>query len=747
MTTLSTDSVNQLSAAAGASSRRTVALICCLLFLSTFALFSPAINHGFVDYDDPGYVTHNLHIQHGFTWPTVRWAFTTGYAANWHPLTWLSHTLDWKLFGDDARGHHADAIFWHSLSAMMAFLLFRRLTGSMWTSAFAAALFAWHPLRVESVAWVSERKDVLSIFFGLLTLWAYAGYAQARQAGRKFSFYYLIAFFSLAIGLLCKPTLVTIPCLMLVLDYWPLRRNGSSIAFLILEKIPFFLLAAISSIVTYHVQKAGGAVVATIPITYRLANASVSVIRYLYKFLWPFNLAVCYPYPKAWPPILVAGCVAIILGITGIAIWQRHRRPWILVGWLWYLGTLVPVVGIVQVGLQSIADRYTYLPLLGIELALLWTLRQIRSPSFQLKLAVAGLVLIACVLRTLNQLSDWRTPRDLYAHALAVTSDNYMAECYLGSVDFGENRFQPARDHFERSIAYKPDYTAAQYRLGLVLDKLGDHQAALAQFHKTLQLDPDDPRALYSLGTDLLDRKQPAAALVDLNRALNDKDDFTNSDNYIAIGMAYVQLQQPQEAINAFEHAIELNPGNTQAHYDYGNLLKSLNRDDDALAQYQEVIRIDPNFEEAYYSAGDLLRKTSHLFDAAIMYTHAIELNNQEAGAFYGLGSVTQDLGHNDAAASYYQQAIRIRPDFGDAQYNLGVLLFNANHPDAALPHLEAAVRAEPNNDGDLVGLGVCYEQLGNHAAAIECLRKAIAINPHNSDAAYFLSQQATTQK
>jgi tetratricopeptide (TPR) repeat protein len=754
MTTLSIDSADKSAGLASRpEERRVVIAICLFLFVATFALFSPAIRFGFSDCDDPGYVTQNLHIQQGFTWNSVHWAFTTGYASNWHPLTWLSHMLDWKLFGDDARGHHADGIFWHSLSAVMAFLLFRRLTGALWTSALAAAIFAWHPLRVESVAWIAERKDVLSLFFGLLSLWGYAAYVQKRRIERRFNAYYLVAFFALAVGLLCKPTLVTIPCLMLVLDYWPLRRDQSarkgwsSVAFLILEKVPFFLLAVISSAVTYHVQKADGAVDNSIPLMVRLSNASVCTVRYLYKFFWPFNLAFGYPYPHGWPRFLVGACVGLLILITLAALMQRRRRPWILVGWLWYLGTLVPVVGIVQVGLASMADRYTYLPMLGIELALLWTVREIRLPAgVRLKPIAAGLIFIALAARTVDQISDWRTNRALYEHSVAVSAGNYMSECAIGSIYFGENNFDDARTHLELALVYKPDYAAARYRLGLVMDKLRDHEAALAEYREVLASKPDDAKALYSLGADLLDKKQPAAAIGYFQKALQGRDDFSDAMTLIGMGMAYAQMHQPQEAEESFKRAIGLNPSDPEAHFDYANLLDSLGRDPEAIEQYEEAIRLNPEMAGAYTNEGNVLRKMGRPADAAAKYRRGIALNPNDADALFGQGTALQDLGSADEAAKCYERAIAIRPDFGDAQYNLGVLLFNENRPDLALAHLQAATAAEPNNDGAFVGLGICCDQLNDHAGAMKAFQRALAINPANADARQFLDQKPQTR-
>ncbi len=355
------------------------AAICAVLFAGTWLFFGRALGHDFVNYDDPDYVTANAQVQAGLTWETVKWALQSGEASNWHPLTWVSHALDVSLFGLNPRGHHATSVFWHAVNAVMAFLALRRLTGATAASAFFAALFAWHPLRVESVAWVSERKDVLSGFFFFAVLWVYAVYVERRREGRAAAtgraYAGLVA--TLALGLMAKPMLVTLPCVLLLLDFWPLRRTAwiaggappvrtESTAWLVLEKVPLFLLVAASSYVTYRVQSAGGAVTEALGLGARLANATVAAVRYLGSFLWPTDLAVLYPHPGHWPARQVAAAAAVLVLLTAAAGWQLRRRPWLAVGWCWFLGTLVPVAGIVQVGLQSRADRYTYIPMLGV---------------------------------------------------------------------------------------------------------------------------------------------------------------------------------------------------------------------------------------------------------------------------------------------------------------------------------------------------------------------------------------------
>ena len=377
------------------------------LFAGTMLLFGRAFDYGFTNYDDPRYLTDNLHVQSGLTWDSLVWAFTakTDY---WHPLTWFSHMLDWQLYGASATGHHLTSVLWHALNAVLAFHVLRRLTGAFWTCAFAAALFAWHPLRVESVVWVAERKDVLSGCFFLLTLWAYAGYAKRRLERSRAWPSYLLTLALFSGGLMCKPMLVSLPLVLLLLDYWPLNRTAAGPApvlvwrGLLIEKLPFVVLSAAISVLTILMQFNVGGYVLHLPLGARLGNALVSIVRYLGKFFWPFDLAVCYPHPGSWPAATVSGAVLLVLALSVAAWRQRHIRPWLLVGWAWFLVVLLPVIGLVQAGFQAMADRYTYLAIIGPQLALLMTVREIPARFMPRGLAAAlgGVVLAACALAT-----------------------------------------------------------------------------------------------------------------------------------------------------------------------------------------------------------------------------------------------------------------------------------------------------------------------------------------------------------
>jgi tetratricopeptide (TPR) repeat protein len=649
---------------------RRVTAVCLALFIGTLLLFSRAVPHDFLDCDDPDYVTKNVHVQNGLTGSGVRWAFTANAAGNWHPLTWLSHMLDWQLFGNDARGPHAVNVLWHAANAVLAFLALRRLTGALWPSALSAALFAWHPLRVESVAWIAERKDVLSVFFALLALWTYAIYADERRksSDKRSKRFYALALAAFAAGLLCKPMLVSLPFILLLLDYWPLRRwtarDGRFTAGpLIVEKIPFVTLSAVSCIVTYLAQEKAGAVVETIPFIDRLQNAVVSVAGYLANFFWPFNLALGYPRPAHQPAFAVAGATLLLLTLTGLAFWQRRRRPWLIVGWLWFLAALIPVIGLVPVGMQAMADRYTYLPILGWQLALVWMCCDAGWTPMAQRFAVTAvsMVLLICALRTWTQLAVWRNSHALYEHALAVTKNNYLANCYLGTTLFNEGRLEESRLHFQGAIALKPDYSTARLRLGLVLERLGRDDEALATYQELLRLKPDF----------------------------------------------------------------------CEAQFRCANLLARMNRDEEALRHYARAIQLQPDFEEAQRNDADSLRALNRLKEACERYQAALALRPDDAYAHYGLGAALEDSGRPDEALTSYRRAIELNPQFADAHYDLGVLLFNRQQTAEAIGHFQAAIRSRTNYAAAYLALGIARGQLSQTREAILDLEQAQRLNPN----------------
>ena len=598
-------------------------LVAALLVLVTVALYWPAMRCDFVNFDDPGYVTSNLHVQSGLSWEGVKWAFLKPVSCNWHPLTMLSHMVDCQLFGLKPWGHHLTSVLLHAINTFLVFLLLRRLTGALWRSLMVAALFGLHPVHVESVAWIAERKDVLSMCFGLLALLFYARYAQRRSQGADHespaarsklevgssmldvqsspAINYSLSLFFFALGLMSKPMLVTWPFVMLLLDYWPLRRfrfsmppvgrskfvfshpclilgsrpsavqsvaNNPGLWRLVFEKIPFFALSAAASVVTFVVQKKGGAVmpVENLSLSARSANALVSCCRYLGKMFWPTDLAVFYPHPGHWPigEVLLAG--GVLLGIAVLFIVKRRQYPFLLMGWLWYCGTLVPVIGLVQVFTQAMADRYAYIPSLGVLLLATWgayeLARRWRHHVIALSM-VSTAALVLCLTLTRQQIGYWKDSEALFRHALKVTENNPFAHNSLGVALVKKGQIDEAICQFREAIRLKPDYAGTYNNLGVALVKKGQIEEAINQYREAICLKPDD------------------------------------ADPYNNLGAALGRKGHINEAIRQFQESLHFKPDYAEAHYNLGTALAMKGQIDEAICQFQEAVRLKPDYAEA----------------------------------------------------------------------------------------------------------------------------------------------------
>ncbi|MCX6954304.1 MAG: tetratricopeptide repeat protein [Verrucomicrobia bacterium] len=666
------------SAAAALAKR--VRWIAAGLFVGTLLLFARAIPHDFVNYDDPDYVTANAHVRGGLSWENLKWAMTSGEASNWHPLTWLSHELDATLFGLNPHGHHATSVVWHALNAALAFLALRRLTGALWTSAFFAALFAWHPLRVESVAWVSERKDVLSGFFWFAVLWLYAGYVERRRAaggGGGAWKRYLLLLAAFALGLMAKPMLVTLPCVLLLLDFWPLRRTGwlapaeaggagpkaEAVGWLVLEKAPMFLLVVASSWATYRVQQAGGAVTAALSADARLANAVVAVGRYLGKFLVPADLAVLYPHPGYWPGGTVAAAVAVVVALTAGAVWQVRRRPWLAVGWLWFLGTLVPVSGAaVQVGLQAMADRYTYLPMLGVQLAVLWTLREkVTTAGARLACAWgAAAALAACAVATTRQLGVWRDSGTLFDQALAATKDNYAAHDNRGLFRFKAGRTEEAMADYRAALTINPGYMNANNNLGHALAEQGRPAEAVPLYRAALKAQPGNLEVRNNLANALSDLNQLDEAMEHYEYVLARQPDHANALNGSGVVLA-MQNRLP-EAKARLERSLRVAPANASAHNNLGNLCSMLGQRDEALAHYRRAAELNPREPHTLYLVGALLNEQGKSAEAAEALGRALALRPNHPDTLAQLGLAQLRLGRRDEGLRALRTALQAQP-------------------------------------------------------------------------------------
>jgi len=604
-------------------------LVCLALALGTALLYAPVLHFDFVNYDDPIYVIDNLHIR---TWSrqSLGWCFQPGYGSLWHPLTWMSHMLDFQLYGLHPGGHHATSALLHLLNSMFLFLVLNRMTKAFWPSAMVAALFAWHPLHVESVAWISERKDVLSAFFWMLTLWAYVRYVEEWTAGSgKRRIFYLLALFFFALGLMAKPTLVTLPFVLLLLDWWPLRRiqlashnlnpnlnpqssHGSTPAArpmagresrpavlrLLVEKIPFLVLAIIACGMTL---KAAGRMVESLaeyPFLPRAVNALLSCFRYVEKMVWPADMVAVYPLEFHWSgaEALMAGLFLAAVSAAAIRLWKA--RPFWLAGWLLYLGILVPVIGLVQVGAQPMADHCTYLSAIGIFIIICWEGWDIAGGWRQGRAilgTMAALALGACLVLSAKQLEYWRNPVTLFSHNLKVTPNNYVvhadyAAFLYDAAQFDASHLKLARAECERAIQLEPNYGWSHHVLGSISMLEGKYEEADAELRKALRLDP------------------------------------ARADVHLALGELALRRRSPAEAAAQFAAMLEAEHSNPQAHVGLGQALAMQGRLDEARAQYAEALRLTPQFPEARHQLAVVLALQHNIPEAVLQYRTALEI-------------------------------------------------------------------------------------------------------------------------
>jgi tetratricopeptide (TPR) repeat protein len=674
----------------------------------TLAVYAQVYHHGFFLVDDGVYVKDNPRVQAGLNRPNIQWAFTTTAAANWHPITWLSHMLDCQVFGLGLAGHHLVNVFLHVLNVLLLFWVLDQMTGAIWPSAFVAAVFAVHPLHVESVAWISERKDVLSTFFWLLTMAAYSAYVRKPGISR-----YVVILPPFVLGLMTKPMLVTLPCVLLLMDYWPLGRfavpppvkGKAKPGFpwkALVDKAPLFGLAALSSLMTYYAQQSSGAVqtLDMLPLHQRAANAGVAYVLYAIHAVWPVNLSTYYPLAKdglSWGP--VAGSLAFLAGISWLVAWKRRDRPYLAVGWFWFLGTLVPVIGLVQVGAQAMADRYMYVPLIGLSIMVAWGVPAVIPPTrFRLPGLAAGFFSSVVILSVLCwiQVSYWGDNITLYRHEADLRPDSYFAHCQLGIALKKAGRDDEAEPEFLKTVEILPNHMDANLYLGLIAHGRKQFDQAIQRY--TLALE-------HASG-------QPNRADVEIN-----------------LGAALSASGRVEEAAKHYQAGIQLKPDQPEGRYNLANALAALGRRDEAVAHYREVLRLQPDNADARNQLQQLL--------SAGPVTSATEAKPklETARDHYAYGNKLAEQNRFSEAAEQYQAALKLDPNHIDSRINLGNTFAARGNPREALAQYREVLRVLPNCVDALTNAGKALTELGQFTKACEEFSKALRVDPRQVDA------------
>jgi tetratricopeptide (TPR) repeat protein len=648
-------------------------LICILLAAVTFAVYLPVRNYEFLHYDDDVYVTDNPEVERGLSRQGIEWAFTTGYGSNWHPLTWLSLMLDCQLFGVKPGPMHIVNVLFHIANSILLFIVLARMTKGVWQSAFIAGLFALHPLHVESVAWVAERKDVLSTLFWLLTMLAYVRYVERPSAGR-----YIAVPVLFAMGLLAKPMLVTLPFVLLLLDYWPLGRFATpkfSIKKSLVEKIPLIVLAAASSVVTFIVQQRGGAVIASNRLLpgERISNAIVSYLAYPGKMLWPARLAALYPHPVNNVPVFraVISGVALIM-ITIFFAYHARRYKYLLVGWLWYLGTLVPVIGIVQVGAQAMADRYTYVPLIGIFIIIAFGVTELlkEKPSREIVLGVlAGITLSACAVVTSNQLKYWKDSLSLFEHTLNVIKSSPIMENNYANILIDKGRYDEAIVYLSRALELHPDSPEIHNNYGNALRKTGKLDEAIEQFKIAVKLDPDFKPARYDLGLTLAAKGDYEGAIKEYRLYAGTAIDI--ADIHQTLGAQLVKEGKVGDAVGQFQKALIVKPDSAEVLSNFGYALAQSGKPQEAIKYYNKALAKDSNDVITHGRLALALAAAGRIDEAIEQCRVVIAARPDDAEMQNNLGMLLQNQGKLDEAIECYKKALQIDSKFQKAREKL----------------------------------------------------------------------------
>jgi len=686
--------------------KKHIRLIYPALAIVTLVVFGQVCQNDFVGYDDPYYVTNNPHVKYGISPDSVVWAFTTTLSANWYPLTWLSHMLDCQLFGLKPLWHHLTSIILHTANTLLLFWILKRTTGKIWASAFVAAAFAVHPLRVESVAWIAERKDVLSGLFWMLTIASYIRYTEHPGIGR-----YLLIILAFGLGLMAKPMLVTLPFVLILLDYWPLGRlqwghrcghQGQPARRLIAEKIPLFILSAASSIAAYVIQQSAGAMELgkSYPLNIRISNAAVSYIAYIGKLIYPSRLAVLYPYPAdslpLWQPIV---SFLMLIFISAGVIYTARR--YLIMGWFWYIGTLVPVIGLVQIGNQMMADRYTYLPSIGIFIMVAWGAAELLAKwrFREIVLGIcAGITLAALSICTLRQIRYWKNSSALYERAISVTENNYIMHCNYGVSLSREGRDDEALNHFSKSLQINPQYHYIYYCIGTVFLKQDKFTEAVEYFNKAIRLRPNYYKAYFDLGT------------------------------------AFSKQGRTDLAIENWKKALSLKPENQYASYNIGVAMTEQGRYEEAIHYLNAAVRISPDWAEAYYKLGRAFYLQGNRESAVEQCAKALQIKPDYTTARITLAHTLVEMDRIGPAIEHYYTALKFEPDNVFILKNLAWLLANVedtkiHNPGEAVKLAEKACEITGYKQLEALDiLAAAYSAAGRFPEAVQTAEKAIEL-------------------
>ena len=719
-------------------------LICLLLAGFTLVAYLQVWEFDFVRLDDHVYTFENEQIQNGFTLDNISWALTAQVAANWHPLTLLSHMLDFQLFGLNAGYHHLTNLFFHIANTLLLFFVLRRMTGDLWPCVFVAAMFALHPLHVESVAWVSERKDVLSAFFWMLTMYAYIRYTERPGIAL-----YLTVLVFFVLGLMSKPMLVTLPFVLLLLDYWPLRRlqfrgadqisiqPGTTLTHIILEKVPLLALSSASCIVTYHFQQVGGALRSfeRYPLYERAANAFAAYIGYIIKTLWPFKLSPFYPYPDSFPFWKMFCSVILLACITYFAVRSIKHHPFFAVGWLWYMGTLVPVIGLVQVGSQAMADRYTYIPLIGIFILIAWGvpdfLRKIRYKKIFLSILFLAPVLILIPF-TWIQVQHWKNGIDLFQHALDVTADNYLAHNNLASTLLKQGKIEEAIEHFSKALKINPNIPEPHCGLGLAFGMQGDIDREISHLSDALKIDPWEKENHMALGAAFFKKGNIEKGIHHLNKALMIDPDIAKA--HLMLGNIFMKQGRDEEALKHYSEVLRIAPASAWAHNNTGVILAGKGRINEALNHFSGAISIKPDYVDPYINSARILWQQGNLKAAISNYSKAADLKPDSHEVLRNLEKIHLMVGNKLAeegayteAIAHFQNTLQINNNSAEAHTNLGYALLVLGKQDEAIKHCLEAIRIDPEKSiNAFYNLACIYAKKGNVKESVRWLKTSI---------------------